>query len=70
MNVVCSETFKYIDDRNIEYRLKSYALDDMFYLDMNRFSAMGGSTTINVAMSVAEAQVLKKQLEEFIMLNK
>lgn len=36
----------------------------------DRFSAMGGSTTINAAMSVAEAQVLKKQLEEFIMLNK
>ena len=70
MSVVCTELFNHTDERNVEYKLKSYALDDRFYLHMNQFSVMGGSTSVRMDFSVAEAKVLKKQLEEFISQNK
>lgn len=70
MSVICSEIFKHTDERNIEYKLKSYALDNRFYLHMNKFSVMGGSVSVHMDFSVAEAKILKKQLEEFITQNK
>ena len=69
MSVVCSELFKHEDKRNIEYTLKSYALDDRFYLDMKQFSVLGGVQRIGMDFSVAEAKILKRQLEEFIAQN-
>ena len=69
MSMVCSQLFNHEDKMNIEYTLKSYALDDKFYLDMYRFSVMGGANAINMNFSVEEAKTLKKQLEEFIAQN-
>jgi hypothetical protein len=70
MSVVLTELFNHTDELNVEYQLKSYALDDRFYLHMKRFSVMGGATTVRMDFSVVEAKVLKKQLEEFISQNK
>ena len=36
MSVVLTELFDHKDKRNTEYRLKSYALDDRFYLHMKQ----------------------------------
>lgn len=69
MSVVCTELFCHTDKRNVEYQLKSYALDDKFYLHMKQFSIMGGATNVCMDFSVAEAKILKKQLEEFIAQN-
>lgn len=69
MSVVCSQLFKHKDKMNIEYTLKSYALDDKFYLKMNQFSVLGGAVGVCMDFSVTEAKVLKKQLEEFILQN-
>ena len=69
MSVVCTELFNHEDKRNIEHRLKSYALDDKFYLRMEEFSVMGGMSRTGIELSVVEAKVLKKQLEEFIAQN-
>ena len=69
MSVVLTELFNYTDKRNVEYQLKSYALDDRFYLHMKQFSVMGGATSVRMDFSVEEAKTLKKQLEEFIAQN-
>ena len=69
MSVVCSEILCHTDTRNVEHKLKSYALDDRFYLEMNRFSVMGGSVGVRMNFSVDEAKILKRQLEEFIKQN-
>lgn len=69
MSVVVSKIFKHKDKRDVEYTLKSYALDDKFSLDMYRFSVMGGANAIRMDFSVEEAKTLKKQLEEFIAQN-
>ena len=69
MSVVVSKLFKHKDERDVEYTLKSYALDDKFYLDMYCFSVMGGANAIAMGFSVEEAKTLKKQLEEFIAQN-
>lgn len=70
MSVVCTELFNHTDERNVKRQLKSYALDDKFYLHMKQFSVMGGATSVHMDFSVAEAKILKKQLEEFISQNK
>ena len=70
MSVVCTELFNHKDKRNIEHRLKSYALDDKFYLHMEEFSVMGGVNRTGIELSATEAKTLKKQLEEFIAQNK
>ena len=69
MSVVVSKLFKHKDKRDVEYTLKSYALDDRFYLDMYCFSVLGGAKAIGMDFSVTEAKILKKQLEEFIAQN-
>ena len=69
MSVVLSQLFNRKDERNVEYQLKSYALDDKFYLHMKRHSVLGGAQSICMDFSVAEAKTLKKQLEEFISQN-
>ncbi len=69
MSVVLTELFNHTDKRNVEYQLKSYALDDRFYLHMKQFSVMGGATSVRMDFSVTEAKTLKKQLEEFIAQN-
>ena len=70
MSVVCTEIFKHEDERHREHRLKSYAIDDKFYLDMQEFSVIMGVSRADITLSVAEAKILKKQLEEFIAQNK
>ena len=69
MSVVVSKIFKHKDKRDVEYTLKSYALDDKFSLDMYCFSVMTGANAIRMDFSVEEAKTLKKQLEEFIAQN-
>lgn len=69
MSCVLSELFNHKDSRGVEYQLKSYALDDKFYLRMTQFSLCGGAQCISMDFSVAEALTIKKQLEEFIEQN-
>lgn len=70
MSCVLSKLFNH-KVRNDEYQLKSYALDDKFYLDMKQYNTCcGWQTAIGMDFSVAEAKVLRKQLEEFISQNK
>jgi hypothetical protein len=69
MSVVCTEVFKHVNARNVENVLKSYALDDKFYFRMEEFSVMGGVNRTGIELSVAEAKIVKKQLEEFIAQN-
>lgn len=70
MSCVLSKLFSHTDERHTEYKLKSYALDDKFYLEMQEYQTIHGwRTGINMNFSVAEAKVLKKQLEEFIAHN-
>lgn len=70
MSCVLSQFFNYIDERNIKYTLKSYAINDRFHLDIHKFSTLGGSQSVHMDLSVGEANILKKQLEEFIAQNK
>ena len=69
MSVVLSQLFNHKDKRDIEYELKSYALDDKFYLQMKQYSVYSGFQSIKMDFSVSEAKVLKRQLEEFIAQN-
>ena len=69
MSCVLSELFNHKDSRGVEYQLKSYALDDRFYLDMERYSMCGGVQCVYMDFSVDEALTIKKQLEEFIEQN-
>lgn len=69
MSCVLSEIFNHKDSRGAECKLKSYALDDRFYLDMERFSMRGGAQCVYMDFSVDEALTIKKQLEEFIEQN-
>ena len=69
MSCVLSELFNHKDSRGVEYQLKSYALDDRFYLDMKRLSVCGGVQCISMDFSVDEALTIKKQLEEFLEQN-
>lgn len=69
MSCVLSQLFEYEDERKTEYRLKSYALDDKFHLDMKQRLVSGWHHEIRMNFSVAEAKILKKQLEEFIAQN-
>lgn len=69
MSCVLSQFFEYEDKRKTKYRLKSYALDDKFHLDMKQRLVSGWQHEIKMNFSVAEAKVLKKQLEEFIAQN-
>ena len=69
MSCVLSEIFNHKDSRGVEYQLKSYALDDRFYLDMRRHSMCGGVQCVYMCFSVDEALTIKKQLEEFIEQN-
>jgi hypothetical protein len=69
MSVVLTQLFDHKDERNTEYRLKSYALDDKFYLHMKQHLECGWGHEMRMDFSVAEAKALKKQLEEFISQN-
>ena len=69
MSCVLSELFNHKDSRGVEYQLKSYALDDKFYLRMEQFSVLGGVQRISMDFSVDGALTIKKQLEEFIEQN-
>lgn len=70
MSCVLSQLFNHKDGRSNEYQLKSYALDDKFYLHMDQYNACTGwYTSINMNFSVAEAKILKRQLAEFIAQN-
>ena len=70
MSCVLSQLFSHTDERHTEHKLKSYALDDKFYLEMQEHQTIHGwRTGINMSFSVTEAKVLKKQLEEFIAQN-
>ena len=69
MSCVLSEIFNHKDSRGAECKLKSYALNDRFYLDMTRHSAYGGVQCVYMDFSVDEALTIKKQLEEFIKQN-
>ena len=69
MSCVLSEIFNHKDSRGAECKLKSYALDDRFYLDMRRHSVCGGFQCVSMGFSVDEALTIKKQLEEFIEQN-
>jgi len=70
MSVVLSQIFDHKGERNDEYQLKSYALDDKFYLDMYQYNSYSGwNTSIKMDFSVEEAKILKRQLEEFIAQN-
>lgn len=69
MSCVLSELFNHRDSRGVEYQLKSYALDDKFYLRMEQHSVCGGVKFISMNFSVAEASTIKKQLEEFLEQN-
>lgn len=70
MTCVLSQLFEYEDKIKTKYRLKSYGLDDKFHLDMKERLMSGWSHEIRMNFSVAEAKILKKQLEEFITQNK
>ena len=69
MSCVLSKIFNHKDSRGAECKLKSYALDDRFYLDMERYSMRGGVQCVYMDFSVDEALTIKKQLEEFIEQN-
>lgn len=69
MSCVLSKLFSHKDSRGVEYQLKSYALDDKFYLRMEQFSVLRGVQRISMDFSVAEVSTIKKQLEEFLEQN-
>lgn len=70
MSVVISQFFNH-KKGNDEYQLKSYGLDDKFYLNMESYNTVSGwRNKVYMDFSVAEAKILKKQLEEFIEQNK
>ena len=69
MSCVLSELFNHKDSRGVEYQLKSYALDDKFYLRMEQHSVCEGVKFISMNFSVSEASTIKKQLEEFLEQN-
>lgn len=54
---------------NSEYILKSYAIDDRFTADIERYNCHEGLTRICMELSVDEAAVLKERLEQFIRMN-
>ena len=69
MSCVLTKLFSY-KVRNDEYQLKSYALDDRFYLDMKKYNTVScWRNDVKMDFSVAQAKVLKGQLEEFIAQN-
>lgn len=69
MSVVVSKVFNH-KVRNDEYQLRSYALDERFYLDMKSYNTVcGWRNHVQMDFSVDEAKILKKQLEEFITQN-
>lgn len=69
MSCVLSEVFNHKNSRGVEYQLKSYALDDRFYLRMEQHGVCGGTQYIIMNFSIEEARVIQKQLEEFIIQN-
>lgn len=69
MSYVLSEIFNHKDSRGVGYQLKSYALDDKFYLKMEQHRVCGGVQCVSMGFSVDEALTIKKQLEEFLEQN-
>ena len=57
------------DETVVEHQLKSYALDDIFYLKMEHHCVRGGVQCVSMGFSVDEALTIKKQLEEFLEQN-
>lgn len=54
---------------NSEYVLKSYAIDKRFTIDIERYNRFECTRSVCMELSVDEAVVLKKQLEQFIRMN-
>lgn len=52
-----------------EYKLKSYAIDNVFTIDMERWNRFEHTQKLVMELSVSEANVLKEQLEQFIRMN-
>ena len=66
MSFVLSRIFNHQDERGIERRLKSYAVDDKFHLEMKQYGKYGGMQSISMEFSVSEAKELRMQLTEFV----
>ena len=64
-------TSKFIENKqgNSEYKMKSYAIDDTFHIDITRLNLYERTQQIHMKLSVADAGVLKEQLEQFIRMN-
>lgn len=64
-------TSKFIENKqgNSEYKMKSYAIDDTFHIDIERQNLYERTQRMYMSLSVSEAIVLKDQLEQFIRMN-
>lgn len=64
-------TSKFIENKqgNSEYKMKSYAIDDTFHIDITRLNLYERTQHMHMNLSVAEAGILKEQLEQFIRMN-
>lgn len=64
-------TSKFIENKqgNSEYKMKSYAIDDTFHIDITRENLYERTQQMRMNLSVSEAMVLKDQLEQFIRMN-
>lgn len=54
---------------NSEYTLKTYAIDERFTINIERYNRFECTQTMLMELSVDEAMVLKERLEQFIRMN-
>lgn len=80
LSCVTSETFEHKEQKtgtdngedfnyNTSQSLTTYGLDNEFYVHGKYYSALQGSVSTSIVLSVSEAKKLKKQLDEFIKQN-
>ena len=64
-------TSKFINNKrgNSEYKMKSYAIDNVFTIDIERWNRFEYTQRLVMKLSVSEANILKEQLEQFIRMN-
>lgn len=65
-------TSKFIENKqgNSEYKMKSYAIDDIFHIDITRENLYERTQNMYMKLSVEEAVILRDQLEQFIRMNR